>query len=427
MSVATTGQDLQLESCKVLDNALTGSITSLRGAGIDATMTGGVLRMVDCVVAGNLISVGDGSSVGAGLAITGDSELIGCTFDGNFANADEGIPGGGSFAGGGGVHSSGGTCTIAGSILSENRTGSVSPPLGATSTSRGGGLYLASGQLTATNTIFGCNLATGDETRQGSGVYVASGSCSLVNCTVARGDVQGIVNGGGTVDLRNSIVFFNAGGGVQVSGTVTAEYCDIENGWPGTGNIAFNPVFSGSGCSTSDLRIALGSPCIDAGDGASSYDDVCFPPSLGGVRNDMGAQGGPGACSSCWASAASVVRNGSGVNPLSLGQVAAMLPVVGGCWGVDLDCSAHAPGAAFLVVFDGATSGLQTNGGELLVGGTRLFSSVTAHGGSVARFHVPIPDRLALCGRLAFAQGVCFGSPGYRLSNALDIVLGRDG
>ena len=38
------------------------------------------------------------------------------------------------------------------------------------------------------------------------------------------------------------------------------------------------------------------SPCIDAGNPDPQHNDVCLPPSLGTVRNDMGAHGGPSAC-----------------------------------------------------------------------------------------------------------------------------------
>ena len=46
------------------------------------------------------------------------------------------------------------------------------------------------------------------------------------------------------------------------------------------------------------MLVPQGSRCIDAGDPSSAYNDSCFPPSLGTVRNDLGAYGGPGAC--CW-------------------------------------------------------------------------------------------------------------------------------
>jgi hypothetical protein len=43
--------------------------------------------------------------------------------------------------------------------------------------------------------------------------------------------------------------------------------------------------------------IAPGSPCTDRGHPAPEYEDACSPPSLGTARNDVGAHGGPGACS----------------------------------------------------------------------------------------------------------------------------------
>ena len=90
--------------------------------------------------------------------------------------------------------------------------------------------------------------------------------------------------------MRNSISYFN--GGAEVSGKVKALYSNIQNGYPGVGNINYNPVFQG----TSDLTIVNGSPCMNAGDPEDAHNDICFPPSLEGARNDMGAHGGPGAC-----------------------------------------------------------------------------------------------------------------------------------
>jgi parallel beta-helix repeat protein len=72
---------------------------------------------------------------------------------------------------------------------------------------------------------------------------------------------------------------------------VVVAYCDVEGGWAGTGNINVRPVFEGDG-----YRLAAGSPGVDAGDPDPAYNDVCFPPSQGTPRNDMGAYGGPLAC-----------------------------------------------------------------------------------------------------------------------------------
>ncbi len=110
----------------------------------------------------------------------------------------------------------------------------------------------------------------------------------------------------------NSILFFNNGGGTQIVGVTNVTYCDVQGGFAGTGNINFSPVF----CSLGFLGIAPGSKCIDAGNPLAAYNDACFSEvvcgdnfSLGTVRNDMGAHGGPGAC--CWlcdACSAPVIR-----------------------------------------------------------------------------------------------------------------------
>jgi hypothetical protein len=88
-------------------------------------------------------------------------------------------------------------------------------------------------------------------------------------------------------------VYFNA---TELSGTMNITYSNVRDSVGGEGNINLQPAFAGTGCTTDDLRIVAGSPAIDAGNPDPQFNDVCFPPSLGTVRNDMGAFGGPGAC-----------------------------------------------------------------------------------------------------------------------------------
>jgi len=203
---------------------------------------------------------------------------------------------GASAAIGGGLYASSGTSAISNCTFSANLASGQSTSAQGAAFGRGGAIYQGSGTVGISNSILGCNLADGDNGSQGSGIYVAAGTLSIVNSTIARGNVHGIFRATGTVEARNSILYFNNGGAAQIQGTVTAEYCDIQGGYPGTGNIAFNPAFGGTGCEISDLGIVLGSACTDAGDPTPVYDDVCFPPSLGAVRNDIGAHGGPGGC-----------------------------------------------------------------------------------------------------------------------------------
>jgi hypothetical protein len=76
-------------------------------------------------------------------------------------------------------------------------------------------------------------------------------------------------------------------------------YSNIEGGWEGEGNIDEDPLFADS----LDYFLSDQSPCIDTGDPDSVFYDLEDPdnpgyallPSLGTIRNDMGAYGGPGA------------------------------------------------------------------------------------------------------------------------------------
>ena len=61
----------------------------------------------------------------------------------------------------------------------------------------------------------------------------------------------------------------------------------------GVGNINVEPEFVGTGTTLQDFAVERSSPAVDAGNPAAYFHDVSFPPSLGGVRNDMGLNGGP--------------------------------------------------------------------------------------------------------------------------------------
>ena len=118
-----------------------------------------------------------------------------------------------------------------------------------------------------------------------------------------------------------------------------------------------------------------------------------------------------------------VSRNGSNVNPRTLSNWTR--PLIGGTWVTGLDCRAHESGLAHLLVFDAPRTGTLTPFGELLVGGTRVLRISRPHLSSVAFPSLSIPSDIALLGLEVHAQGLCGGSPGPQLSNALDIHLGE--
>jgi hypothetical protein len=107
----------------------------------------------------------------------------------------------------------------------------------------------------------------------------------------------------GNVTVRNNIIWGNTqsqGGPIAEieGGNAAITYSNVEGGFTGTGNINLNPAFSDTNLCLSDLSV-----CVDAGNPAISYNDREDPynsgfalfPSLGGLRNDMGAYGGPNA------------------------------------------------------------------------------------------------------------------------------------
>jgi len=120
----------------------------------------------------------------------------------------------------------------------------------------------------------------------------------------------------------------------------------------------------------------------------------------------------------------SATRNGSGVNPLTLAQDAG--PVFGDTWRMRLDCSAHRGGTAVLIGASARADGPLTPFGEALIGGTRLFALEQAAARNPMTFALRVPPgRVELIDLPLFVQGLCTGSPTPRLSNALDVVLGR--
>ncbi|MFH1734827.1 MAG: right-handed parallel beta-helix repeat-containing protein [bacterium] len=101
---------------------------------------------------------------------------------------------------------------------------------------------------------------------------------------------------------RNNIIYGNGSPFVIYGGcSITLEYSLVEGGWPGTGNIDTDPLFVDPENSDYHLQSIFGSyhggawlpdlnnsPCIDAGDPASPYENE---PDPNGGRINMGAYG----------------------------------------------------------------------------------------------------------------------------------------
>lgn len=286
--------ELVFEGCTIAKNYAVGN-----GAGMAASLGSGSLTMTECSVTNNISTYsGYLNLVGGGIYMKGNSYLKRCIIAGNTCKSRQDINED-AYARGGGIYYSSGTSLLENCKLVNNLAYAGQAFLYNICSGQGGGVYVNSGSLTGLNTIVVYNQvssAGGNVKNYGSGVYINSGTVGFTNCTVAyNSGAEAVQRAGGSVALVNSIVYFNNGSGSQIAGTVTASYCDIQNGFTGEGNINVNPIFN----DVQTFLLAPGSLCIDAGNPDPACNDVCMAPcgpSLGTATNDMGAYGGPGAC-----------------------------------------------------------------------------------------------------------------------------------
>ena len=253
--------------------------------------------MDGCFLSGNVANPkrasGNGSSyVGGGIYVSGSSFLENCVVRTNTCYALSGTAVGSGVSFGGGIYSDTGSTDVRNCVISGNEAQAGVGGGGGASVAWGGGIYISSGLLNMANSIISSNI-TSASTMGGGGVYIESAvhNSSILNCTLAYNNTEGLDSRTTNTSVMNSILYFNAGGGTQVVGVTNVTYCDVQNGFAGTGNINVQPIFR----STSDLIIVPGSLCIDRGNTNAAYNDLYFPPSLGSLRNDIGAHGGPGA------------------------------------------------------------------------------------------------------------------------------------
>lgn len=285
---------LQFLNCLV-----TGNTSVASGGGIYAVMgTNCLLDMVGCLISNNIAnpSVVTESCYGGGLFVSGNSVLKYCNIRNNTCRGGSAFSNDQSAAGGG-ILSETGSETLQNCVIMNNSTVTTGSGV---SYAYGGGIELTgSGKLWAINSVIGGNVVSASGSfgavYNGGGINIASGSTgAVINCTIAYNNPEGLNSGNAALPVMNTIIFFNNSGSTQIIGATNVTYCDVENGFTGTGNINHNPIF----LSTTDLIIVPGSLCINAGNTNAIYNNVYFPPSIGQTYNDIGAHGGPGAAAS---------------------------------------------------------------------------------------------------------------------------------
>ena len=154
-----------------------------------------------------------------------------------------------------------------------------------------------------------------------SGLPPGGGIPAITNCTIAANGGCGVSSLQPTI--MNSIIYYNSAGSIQTAGDAppTVTFTDVQEGWPGEGNIDAAPCFAAPGFrslnatpddpsddfwvrgdyhlrseagrwdpkSLSWVQDVLTSPCIDTGNPDS---DWTAEPPPNGARINMGAYGG---------------------------------------------------------------------------------------------------------------------------------------
>ena len=256
--ICVDGSSVIIQNCIVTGNTVLGS-----GGGVCNVNGGnnGIIR--NCTITNNMASSGGGvSNYNGGGSIT----LANCTVSDNTATGN---------GGGGGIYNSnnaGNTISVTNCAVSNNTTyGS------------GGGvcdLNNGDGSIAVTN----CNISRNTASLGGGGVLNQTfntngisdgGIISLTNCSITSNKTNSNGSGilddisrGGSINLTNNVVFADIGG-VEVknyaysTSDAIVSYCDIQSGYPGTGNIDADPKFVNA--ATGDLHLKPGSPCLGAG------------------------------------------------------------------------------------------------------------------------------------------------------------------
>ncbi len=181
---------------------------------------GGMFTFGSSPTVTNCIFTGNAADFGGGMYMDLGSPMVShCTFSGNEA-----------LSGGGMEHSSFASSTVTNCTFSENSAGF------------GGGIRNSGSGLTLTNCTFSGNSATNGHALAFDSNPQSPSDLMMTNCILREGGDEIWNNDGSTINIT---------------------YTNVQDGFPGTGNIDADPMFVDP--DHGDFRLSPGSPCIDAG------------------------------------------------------------------------------------------------------------------------------------------------------------------
>jgi hypothetical protein len=270
----------------IIRNNSASANTEVTGGGICLQPTN-YTRIINNKIIDNSVN-GSSNTWGGGISYWATSEvyIISNYIKGNNANSNS--------SRGGGIHIYIGTPIIMNNLIIGN------------SAYAGGGILVELGQESLSKIVKG--KTDGSYSKRHSVINSEKGtietlgnSTVLVNNTIAGNSSNansgaGITISGPPIRIMNTIVWGNYPSNAQVDGSAFVSYSDIEGGYTGLGNIDINPDFT----DTVNYYLNITSPCVDAGNPDSAYNDIEDPgnlgfalwPALGTLHNDMGAYGG---------------------------------------------------------------------------------------------------------------------------------------
>ena len=111
-------------------------------------------------------------------------------------------------------------------------------------------------------TLVNCTFSANEANAAGGGVYIAYMPQQRVVHSISLFGTAASRRWFANPTLTNCVFWGNVGGEIVAEHprTTKVTYSNVQGGWPGLGNIASDPLFTGN------HRLSPGSPCIDAGD-----------------------------------------------------------------------------------------------------------------------------------------------------------------